>query len=74
MRFYRPLAKGRPYLCITEKTEQGEETNTYQLRLVDETGRLYMAIDDFQMVQVDRLSEENQILQALQTGGARRAS
>jgi hypothetical protein len=33
-----------------------------------------MAIDDFQMVQVDRLSEENQILQALQTGGARRAS
>ena len=58
MRFYRPLAKGRPYLCITEKTAQGEETNTYQLRLVDETGRLYMAIDDFQMVQVDRLSEE----------------
>jgi 3-hydroxymyristoyl/3-hydroxydecanoyl-(acyl carrier protein) dehydratase len=74
MRFYRPLTKGTPYLCITEKTDQGEETNTYQLRLVDEKGRLHMAIDDFQMVQVDRLREEDQILQALRTGGARRAS
>ncbi len=74
MRFYRPLAKGRPYLCITEKTDQGEETNTYQLRLVDEAGRLHMAIDDFQMVQVDRLAGEDQILHALQTGSARRAS
>ena len=74
MRFYRPLAKGTPYLCITEKTDQGEETNTYQLRLVDAAGRLHMAIDDFQMVQVDRLAGEDQILQALHTGGARRAS
>ena len=72
MRFYRPLHKGTPYLCITEKTDQGEETNTYQLRLVDEDGRLHLAIDDFQMVQVDRLAEENQILSTLRSGGVRR--
>jgi hypothetical protein len=75
MRFYQPLQKGTPYLCITEKTSQGEETNTYQLRLVDTEGRLHIAIDDFEMVQVDHLAEENQILDALQTKGvARRAS
>jgi len=75
MRFYRPMEKNVPYLCITEKTTQGEETNTYQLRLVDAEGRLYLAIDDFEMVQVDRLAEENQILNELQTReAARRAS
>jgi NAD(P)-dependent dehydrogenase (short-subunit alcohol dehydrogenase family)/3-hydroxymyristoyl/3-hydroxydecanoyl-(acyl carrier protein) dehydratase len=75
MRFYQPLQKGTPYLCITEKTSQGEETNTYQLRLVDTEGLLHIAIDDFEMVQVDHLAEENQILDALQTKGvARRAS
>jgi hypothetical protein len=74
MRFYRPLQKGRPYLCITEKTDQGEETNTYQLRLADDDGRLYMAIDDFQMVQVDRLAQEHQIVNILQGADTRRAS
>jgi hypothetical protein len=75
MRFYRPMQKDVPYLCITEKTVQGEETNTYQLRLVDTDGRLHLAIDDFEMVQVDRLAEEHQIREELQTGeGARRAS
>jgi 3-hydroxymyristoyl/3-hydroxydecanoyl-(acyl carrier protein) dehydratase len=75
MRFYKPLQKETPYLCITEKTTQGEETNTYQLRLVDTEGLLHVAIDDFEMVQVDQLAEENQILNALQTkGAARRAS
>jgi 3-hydroxymyristoyl/3-hydroxydecanoyl-(acyl carrier protein) dehydratase len=75
MRFYKPLQKETPYLCITEKTTQGEETNTYQLRLVDTEGLLHVAIDDFEMVQVDQLAEEHQILNALQTkGAARRAS
>ena len=75
MRFYKPLQKGVPYLCITEKTTQGEETNTYQLRLVDTEGLLHVAIDDFEMVRVDHLTEENQILEALQTGAVtRRAS
>jgi hypothetical protein len=76
MRFYRPVRRGVPYLCITEKSRQGEETNTYQLRLVDEAGQLYVAIDDFQMVQVDRLAPEDRILERLQSTGeaARRAS
>jgi 3-oxoacyl-(acyl-carrier-protein) synthase/NAD(P)-dependent dehydrogenase (short-subunit alcohol dehydrogenase family)/acyl carrier protein len=75
MRFYRPMQKGAAYLCITEKTNQGTETNTYQLRLVDTDGLLHMAIDDFEMVQVDRLAEEDQILKALQTQNvSRRAS
>jgi hypothetical protein len=69
------MQKGAAYLCITEKTNQGTETNTYQLRLVDTDGLLHMAIDDFEMVQVDRLAEEDQILKALQTQNvSRRAS
>jgi hypothetical protein len=76
MRFLRPVQKGAPYLCITEKTTHGEETNTYQLRLVDEAGELYVTIEDFQMVQVDRLAPEDRILEALQPSrdAARRAS
>ncbi len=76
MRFYRPVRRGAAYLCITEKSRQGTETNTYQLRLVDEAGRLHLSIEDFQMVQVDRLAKEDRILEALQpsTEAARRAS
>jgi len=33
-----------------------------------------VAIDDFQMVQVDRLAEEHRIVHLLETADARRAS
>jgi 3-hydroxymyristoyl/3-hydroxydecanoyl-(acyl carrier protein) dehydratase len=70
MRFLRPLERGRTYLCITRRTAQGPESNTYGLQLVDRSGRLHLTIDDFEMVRVDQLAEDDQIRGRLQVAAA----
>jgi hypothetical protein len=62
MTFYKAPQKGQEYLCLTQKTVAGEETNTYQLHLVDTDGNVYIKVEDFQMVRVTKLEKEYQVL------------
>jgi NADP-dependent 3-hydroxy acid dehydrogenase YdfG len=68
MQFHRPLESRQEYLCITQRIDQGQETNTYRLQLVDADGHCYITIDNFEMVQVDRLSSTDQITHQLNIG------
>ena len=72
MHFHQPVEPGREYLCITQRIKQRQETNTYRLQLVDPDGQSYITIENFEMVQVDRLSEADQIVDQLNVGDRRR--
>ncbi|MGD8268510.1 MAG: SDR family NAD(P)-dependent oxidoreductase, partial [Desulfobacterales bacterium] len=72
MHFHRPVAPQREYLCITQRIASGQETNTYRLQLVDPEGHCYITIEDFEMVQVDQLSTEDQIVDQLNIDMRRR--
>ncbi|MBW2011264.1 MAG: SDR family NAD(P)-dependent oxidoreductase, partial [Deltaproteobacteria bacterium] len=62
LKFYRPMEKNREYLCLTRKTSSDEETNTYQLEMIDDEGNLYVKLEDFEMVKISKLEKEFQIL------------
>ncbi len=61
LRFYKPVEKNQDYYCLTTKTVSGEETNTYQLQLCDKKGNLYITVEDFQMVKLNRLEDQYKI-------------
>ncbi|WP_035236566.1 type I polyketide synthase [Desulfobacter vibrioformis] len=48
-----------PYFCVTRRLAQGSDTKTYHMQLADLSGRVIIDIQDFQMVRVDRLAEED---------------
>ncbi|HKL82154.1 MAG TPA: SDR family NAD(P)-dependent oxidoreductase, partial [Desulfobacter sp.] len=48
-----------PYFCVTRRLAQGSDTKTYHMQLADPSGRVIIDIQDFQMVQVDRLAEKD---------------
>jgi malonyl CoA-acyl carrier protein transacylase/acyl carrier protein len=62
MTFLKAPQKGQEYLCLTQKTASAEETNTYQLHLVDADGNVFIKVEDFQMVRVTKLEKEYQVL------------
>ena len=74
MNFYRPLQKNKSYICITRKSDNGRDTNTYQLDLVDTDGVLLIRIEDFEMVKVDRLAPENRITDKIGSPALKKAS
>ncbi|MFH1154354.1 MAG: SDR family NAD(P)-dependent oxidoreductase [Pseudomonadota bacterium] len=55
--FFQTPEKHREYLCITTRTESGDETNTYQLKLTDRQGNLFIEVEDFQMVKLNTVEE-----------------
>ena len=61
LKFYKDPEKNREYYCITSKTASEEETNTYQLTLTDKNGNVYISIEDFQMVKLNKLDEKDRI-------------
>jgi acyl carrier protein/NAD(P)-dependent dehydrogenase (short-subunit alcohol dehydrogenase family) len=61
MRFFAPVARNVNYLCITEKKASGEETNTYDLTLADDTGKVFIRVTGFEMVKLTRLAPEDRI-------------
>ncbi len=61
-KFYRDVEKNTKYFCITQKMDSGEETNTYNLKLVDEKGLVFIEVDSFEMVKLNRLDTEDQII------------
>ncbi len=61
MKFYKNVERHVKYYCITEKIDSGEETNTYNLKLVDTKGNLFIEVESFQMVKLNQLDPEDQI-------------
>jgi acyl carrier protein/nucleoside-diphosphate-sugar epimerase len=61
MTFFAPVEKHTDYLCITEKKASGKETNTYDLSLADDTGKVFIRVTGFEMVKLTRLAPEDRI-------------
>jgi malonyl CoA-acyl carrier protein transacylase len=47
-----------PYFCVTRRLAQGDDTKTYHMQLADTSGRVLIDVQDFEMVRVDRLAED----------------
>nr|WP_320191579.1 SDR family NAD(P)-dependent oxidoreductase [uncultured Desulfobacter sp.] len=47
-----------PYFCVTRRLAQGDDTKTYHMQLADLSGRVIIDVQDFEMVRVDRLAED----------------
>ncbi|MCD4719728.1 MAG: KR domain-containing protein, partial [Desulfobacula sp.] len=62
LKFYKIVEKNKEYFCITRKMDTGEETNTYNLKLVDKNGNLFIEVDSFEMVKLYRLDPEDRII------------
>jgi hypothetical protein len=74
MTFARPVARGAEYLCITRKTRAAEKTNEYRLDLIDPAGRLFIRVENFEMVKIDRLAEKHRILDLIRPAQFEKAS
>jgi len=61
LKMYKTVEKNTSYFCITQKVESGEETNTYDLKLVDQKGSVYIEVDNFEMVKLNRLDPDDRI-------------
>ena len=61
LKFYKDVKKNTEYFCVTQKKASGEETNTYNLHLVDKKGNVYIEITSFEMVKINRLDPEDRI-------------
>ena len=61
LKFYQDVEKNIEYFCITQKIASGDETNIYDLKLVDKTGLVYIEVDGFEMVKLNRLDPADQI-------------
>ncbi|MCG8638802.1 MAG: acyltransferase domain-containing protein [Desulfobacterales bacterium] len=62
MKFYGDVERKTPYYCITKKRESNQETNTYDLKLVDKKGKVYIEVNGFEMVKLNRLDPEDRII------------
>jgi hypothetical protein len=59
--------RGETYRCLTRKTEDGPETNTYQLDLAHPDGTVLIRIQDFQMVKLGTLDNADRIADLIRT-------
>ena len=66
LKFYRKVEKNKAYFCITQKMDSGEETNTYNLTLVDKKGNVFIEVNSFEMVKLNRLDPEDRIADKIQ--------
>ncbi|MBC8440931.1 MAG: acyltransferase domain-containing protein [Deltaproteobacteria bacterium] len=62
LKFYKDVEKNREYFCITQKKDSGEETNTYDLKLIDKKGNVFIEVDGFEMVKLNQLDPEDRII------------
>ncbi|MBT3805035.1 MAG: hypothetical protein HOG03_10600 [Desulfobacula sp.] len=62
LKFYANLEKNKKYFCITQKKASGEETNTYDLKLIDKKGNVFVEVDSFEMVKLNQLDPEDRII------------
>ncbi len=61
MKLYGRTEAKTEYYCLTRKKASGEETNTYDLDLVDKEGNLFLSVRDFEMVKISTLEEADMI-------------
>ena len=61
LKFYRDIKKSTKYFCITQKRASGEETNTYNLKLVDKDGNVFVEITGFEMIKLNKVDPEDRI-------------
>ncbi|HKK91571.1 MAG TPA: SDR family NAD(P)-dependent oxidoreductase [Desulfobacteraceae bacterium] len=73
LKFYRAVEKNTPYYCITTKTGSSEETNTYQLKLCRQDGTVLIGVEDFEMVRLNMLEEQDRIDHRVTYGAASKA-
>ncbi|MDM8536847.1 beta-ketoacyl synthase N-terminal-like domain-containing protein [Desulfobacterales bacterium HSG17] len=66
LKFYKDVKKQTQYFCITSKENSGEETNTYDLKLVDKKGNIFIAIKSFEMVKLNRIDPEDRIAELVE--------
>ncbi len=59
--------KNTNYLCFTTRTASDDETDTYDMDLVDKTGNFFMKLRDFQMVKLNKLTADNKISKGVST-------
>ncbi|SLM28414.1 putative (Acyl-carrier-protein) S-malonyltransferase [Desulfamplus magnetovallimortis] len=61
LKFHRRGEKDAEYLCITTRTASDDETDTFNIDLVDREGNYLMELVDFQMVKLQKLPENLRI-------------
>ncbi|MBF0376335.1 MAG: SDR family NAD(P)-dependent oxidoreductase [Desulfamplus sp.] len=62
LKFFKRAVKDRDYFCITNRIDSNEETDTFNIDLVDESGDYLMELAGFEMVKLNRLSDEMKII------------
>jgi len=62
LKYYKDVEKNKKYFCITQKTASGKETNTYDLKLTDKKGNVFIEVDSFEMVKLNRLEPADRIV------------
>ncbi|MGD9733046.1 MAG: SDR family NAD(P)-dependent oxidoreductase, partial [Desulfamplus sp.] len=61
LKFYDRAVKDREYLCITTRTSSDSETDTFNIDLIDEDGNYLMELVGFEMVKLNKMSENIRI-------------
>jgi len=61
LEFFSRGVKDVDYLCITTRIASDEETDTFNIDLVDSDGKYLMELVEFQMVKLNRLPDEERI-------------
>ena len=62
LKFYKDVERNREYFCITKKITSGIETNTYDLKLTDKKGNVFIEVSRFEMVKLNQLDPEDRIV------------
>jgi hypothetical protein len=74
MHLLRPVPADGDYLCLTRRLSAEKERNRYRLELVDPQGNLFIRIEEFAMVKIERLAAEHQVAHRIRPAAARRAA
>jgi len=61
LKFFNRGVKDVDYICITSRVASDDETDTFNIDLVDGAGNYLMELVEFQMVKLNRLPDEERI-------------
>jgi acyl transferase domain-containing protein/NAD(P)H-dependent flavin oxidoreductase YrpB (nitropropane dioxygenase family)/acyl carrier protein/NAD(P)-dependent dehydrogenase (short-subunit alcohol dehydrogenase family) len=74
MQFFQRTTPGTAYLCRVEQTGASDDLRIFSISLMDEQGTLYLAVEDFKMVKVDRLPATDDLMRRLRSADMKIAS
>ncbi|MBF0259890.1 MAG: polyketide synthase dehydratase domain-containing protein, partial [Desulfamplus sp.] len=61
LKFFKRGVKDVDYICITTRVSSDDETDTFDIDLVDSDGNYLMELVEFQMVKLNRLPDDERI-------------